>query len=629
MKTELDQQNINYFERMQEELKKGKAKEAESLCLEILRQNPRHVETLNTLGALFLKRKKYDTALKCLSKSLSIQPSQEIVKYNLSLAFKGRGQTQRAIILLKDVIENQPDFMDAYFQLALCYYESKQEKAAIQELETLLGYSSEFKDLYFLLGTIHSGLGNFSKSQQYFEKALEDSPRDVKTLINYGVTLYETGDYHRAIELLQEALDLKPNDVEAFQYLEMAMKHIKSSSEVLAITELAMQLTHDPSHDYAEATKEFMLKNYDKAEEIIVRLLNENPANSHYHNLQGMIHVKKQEYTKAEKSFINCCESTIPNSIHLINRANLERMLGRLPEAIKGYRKSLDIQPHNPLSNYLYNSTQFIEYLKNTPKPKSNTVKKALVFSSYTSSNFSDRLSYHFISSLFPNNVEVEVAPLFPLPFKNLQEYDLVVLGMGESLSRKPLMQPQFLEYIKTAPTLLGILSLKYSENHNKEALKELVKHMKTCFVRTKKDSLIFGKKPKNMTVLGDWSISQFPNTKWTLEEELKLSLHELENCGALDRIVQQVQNYRKVSTPNPQILLCSLLASEHVSYEEQHYFDGKKSGEFEALLEDIFEKNYPEGKYFKVDKQKVLLYKEETLKRVERMKKKIRELFK
>ena len=33
--------------------------------------------------------------------------------------------------------------------------------------------------------------------------------------------------------------------------------------------------------------------------------------------------------------------------------------------------------------------------------------------------------------------------------------------------------------------------------------------------------------------------------------------------------------------------------------------------------------------KYFKVDKQKVLLYKEETLKRVERMKKKVRELFK
>ena len=109
----------------------------------------------------------------------------------------------------------------------------------------------------------------------------------------------------------------------------------------------------------------------------------------------------------------------------------------------------------------------------------------------------------------------------------------------------------------------------------------------------------------------------------------MKLSLHELENCGALDRIVQQVQNYRKVSTPNPQVLLCSLLSSEQVSYEEQHYFDGKKSGEFEALLEDIFEQNFPERKYFKVDKQKVLLYKEETLKRVERMKKKVRELFK
>ena len=80
----------------------------------------------------------------------------------------------------------------------------------------------------------------------------------------------------------------------------------------------------------------------------------------------------------------------------------------------------------------------------------------------------------------------------------------------------------------------------------------------------------------------------------------------------ALDRTIQKIQAYRRVRTARLHPLLCALTSAEEVAYHEQREGpqQGQPSGKFAAQLEDVFGRTFPEGEFFKVDRDAVLRYK-------------------
>jgi len=223
--------------------------------------------------------------------------------------------------------------------------------------------------------------------------------------------------------------------------------------------------------------------------------------------------------------------------------------------------------------------------------------------------NFGDRLGYHMINSLLPGDATVH-----HLTFQTLGQahdtYDLVVLGIGNSIYQ-PLLRDDLLEVVKRGKAKVGIFGTQYRELMPRPSLDRLIDRLDIWFARHEDDVLMYGRGRSNVEHLGDWLIDQFPMSTPTDDGELHIG-DEIMNELSLDRTIQHIQRYKKVSSTRLHPLLCAFTSAETVAYQEQSAGGGTSivSGKFRSMLIDIFGRTYPEKTYFAVDRDAVARYK-------------------
>jgi len=64
-------------------LSTGDLQEAERFLVEAIRKAPKFEKSWNNLGVCFMRKRRYDKAIECFSKALSIDPTYEIARLNL------------------------------------------------------------------------------------------------------------------------------------------------------------------------------------------------------------------------------------------------------------------------------------------------------------------------------------------------------------------------------------------------------------------------------------------------------------------------------------------------------------------------------------------------------------------
>ena len=143
-------------------------------------------------------------------------------------------------------------------------------------------------------------------------------------------------------------------------------------------------------------------------------------------------------------------------------------------------------------------------------------------------------------------------------------------------------------------------------------SIARLLDQMDHWFARYEDDVRIYGKGRQNVSHLGDWLINAFPMSRGTIEQHMTLPRDILSKEFPLDRLIQFIQQHRRVSSARLHPLLCALTSAEEVSYQEQREQPGSSvaSGKFSSMLFDIFGRTYPENAMWRVDRDSVIAYK-------------------
>ena len=133
-----------------------------------------------------------------------------------------RGHYDRALQQLLNVHVESPEYPELSYYLGLCYTHLQRYDEALLYLEQVVASELSFTHVYqsrMILGYIYSVTGRFHLAEFEFRKLLEDGFDSARTHAALGYVMHAQGDRTEAVEQLERALELDPDNGSALNSL--------------------------------------------------------------------------------------------------------------------------------------------------------------------------------------------------------------------------------------------------------------------------------------------------------------------------------------------------------------------------------------------------------------------------
>ena len=271
--------------------------------------------------------------------------------------------------------KNSPTLKET-FEIARKNYIKKDLKAAETLCYKILSIDHNHFESKALLADIFSKTGDFNKVKKILNEAIEIQPNNVSILNNLGTACKKLGETKNAIDCYEKVLQIDPNNTNANYNLGLtsyALKELKKAKNYLQKTTelqpdfvLAFFVLGNIHTDLKEY--EYAVSNYQKAIALKDNLLGA-------HNNLGLVFRILNDFQNA----ISCYEKAIKikpdHSGAHHNLALAFKELGKFDEAIKSHEMAIRYEPENPI-HYFYLSELKKNILNSDIKTKMERIIK-------------------------------------------------------------------------------------------------------------------------------------------------------------------------------------------------------------------------------------------------------------
>ncbi len=172
-----------------------------------------------SVARLFARLEKYEQAAEIIRKSLKKGKSAD-AQYLLAIILTQAEQYEQALKELQGINPNDEEFERAIIlQVRLLRYLDRHEEA-VELLEKAVGNeASRSPDLYILLAALYHLQNKTELGQTTFDRAIIAFPENDELLYEYGLFLDNTGRQDQAISVMQELIKRQPAHGEALNYV--------------------------------------------------------------------------------------------------------------------------------------------------------------------------------------------------------------------------------------------------------------------------------------------------------------------------------------------------------------------------------------------------------------------------
>ncbi|MCO4782275.1 MAG: tetratricopeptide repeat protein [Candidatus Cloacimonetes bacterium] len=239
---------------------KGQYSEAFDEFLKALKKDPNNVVSHFNLGRIFEKQGKYKDAFVQYQRTLSLDPNhrsaragyERLIRYKKKIKLKVKSKDEileeridkkdvrsevakeellerrirqvnelfdqrrykEARLVLERTIRYNPDSGDLYFHLGRYFYVVDQFTASIQKLKKALALGTQEEDVaHYLIGLDYEQLGDYNKSKNSLQRALELSPSNSVYYEKLGTVLQKFGKNSAAYQQYKEGIRVNPSNV--------------------------------------------------------------------------------------------------------------------------------------------------------------------------------------------------------------------------------------------------------------------------------------------------------------------------------------------------------------------------------------------------------------------------------
>lgn len=161
----------------------GNLKEVERICKKILIKQPKNIDVLRLLGAIYYQKKDYNSAKYYFKRAIHINNHDAISYYNLGILMHEEGHLEEAIIYYEKAIQLNSNIAEINYNLGVAYQEKEEFDKAVSYFQKTLSLNPRYADAYYNLGTISKQRGLLNEAIAFYDQALFYSP-------NYALPLW-------------------------------------------------------------------------------------------------------------------------------------------------------------------------------------------------------------------------------------------------------------------------------------------------------------------------------------------------------------------------------------------------------------------------------------------------------
>jgi len=316
-------------------LKFGNTKEAEESFFAILELDPQNCYALVGLGDGYRQQRKYREAIRYYETCLASNPQNNFAIFGLADAYKSLNDLPKAIMywekylsfddknvtvltriadayrklkkfepskkLYKQVLTLQEDNNYALIGLGHLYFDFEEYNLALLYWERAYRKSPETVDIRVLtsIGNCHRKLKTFKNGLEYFEKALERSPKNFFALYGMADCYRGIKDYRNSLIYWLEILKIDPKNKVIITRAADAYRVLGNYEEAEKLYHKALDINFDLYAHLGLALIDKEKRDFDKAIERLEFLLKKFPRNPRIYSEIAKCYQDKGDKNKA------------------------------------------------------------------------------------------------------------------------------------------------------------------------------------------------------------------------------------------------------------------------------------------------------------------------------------------
>ncbi len=311
----------------------------------------KYYPALASLAALDLAEKKPEASRKRFEAAISADPRNHQAKLGLAALLRQTGAPPSEILALLDAaVKASPGDLQSRLRLIDFHWSSgnlKAAQAASQEADTAI---PNRRELLMLMGRIQLASKDFQQALTTFNRVVALQPSSAPAALGIAEAMAGQKDYPAAERQLQRLLQGNPQLLPARRMLAGVYLARDRKAEAIALARDLQKLSPAQASGYAlEAEVEAQQRNWNGAQAAYRTALQKQPSTEFATKLHATLLMagKPDEALKLSNGWIAEHPKDAAFRFYLSDAALARK---DWPEAEKGYREVLRVQPENPLA---------------------------------------------------------------------------------------------------------------------------------------------------------------------------------------------------------------------------------------------------------------------------------------
>ena len=248
--------------------------------------------------------------------------------------------------LVSQAIEMEEGGIAFTFELGIRCAQGNKLTEALIIFKSLQSHSVDDVRIPYNLGLIHSLLGKHDNAIEAYDEALLIKPNDLEALINKGSSCNDVKNYELALQVLEVAIEINAQIPEAWSNKGIALNNLKFYEEAINAFDQAIRL--NSGFFEAWSNKSAPLKNMKRFEDAILscdQAIYLNPNYAQAWSNKGLVLHELKRYDEALIHYEKALSLKSDDAETWLNKGASLYKLKQYDEALIHYEKALSLKP--------------------------------------------------------------------------------------------------------------------------------------------------------------------------------------------------------------------------------------------------------------------------------------------